>query len=70
MSRRVHHEERTTMKVEYGHVAFDFCHEFRVMLAFGKVRPVAVIINVGAVAGPLCLNRRHNSSCVFLTWLF
>lgn len=39
------------------------------MLAFGEVRPLAEIVNVGAVAGPLCLNGSNDSTCVFLARL-
>ena len=66
MSTWVHHEKCTSMKVEYCHVAFHFGHEFRIVLAFGKVGPLTKIINVGAITGPLCLDHSHGSTRVFL----
>ena len=40
------------------------------MLAFGEVRPLAVMVNIGAIPRPLGLNSSHDRRCVFLARFF
>ena len=68
MRGRVHQVHGASMKIEEGCVGFHFGHEFGVVLAFGKVRPRAVSVDVGAIAGPFCLDGSHCRRGVRLAW--